>query len=82
MTSSSNFTFKIQFEGVRNGLACQKISEMVMPLAATFSQNKFSTDGLVMKFPPVVGPRHTATNGSITPICRVIGELVSLQVKS
>ena len=58
------------------------VSLFPTPLAATFNQKRFNTDGLVMKHPHVVGPRHALTKGSITPICNEIGALVSLQVRS
>ena len=45
------------------------VSLLPTPLAATFNQKRFKTDGLVMKHPRVVGPRHAFTKGSITPIC-------------
>ena len=50
-------------------------------LAATFSQNKFSTNGLVKKHQQVVGSRQADTNGSITPICKGTGEFVSIHVR-
>ena len=45
------------------------------PLAATFSQKRFKTDGLIMKQSLVVGPKHALTNGNITPICREYGSI-------
>ena len=39
-----------------------QVSLLPTPLATTFSQNKLRTDGLVIKHPLVVGPRHTLGN--------------------
>ena len=46
------------------------------PLAATLSQNRFNTDGLVMKHPHVVGPKQALTKG------KEMGELISLHARS
>ena len=57
------------------------ISLFPTPLVATFNQKRIKTDGLVRKLPYVDGLRQAATKGSITPICREIGEFVSLHVR-
>ena len=59
-----------------------RVSLFPTPLAATLSQNRFNTDGLVMKHPRVVGPKQALTKGNITPICKEMGELISLHVRS
>ena len=43
------------------------VSLLPTPLAATFSQNKLRTEGLVMKQPLVLGPKQALTNGSMNP---------------
>ena len=57
------------------------VSLLPTPLAATLSQKRFKTDGLVMKQLLVAGPKHALTNGNITPICSDMGAFVSMQVK-
>ena len=57
------------------------VSLLPTPLAATFSQKRLRMEGLVMKQPLVVGPRHALTNGNITPICNDMGAFVSMHVK-
>ena len=59
-----------------------RVSLFPTQLAATLSQNRFNTDGLVMKHPRVVGPKQALTKGNITPICKEMGELISLHVRS
>ena len=53
-----------------------------VPLALILSQNKLRTDGHVKNKPFVRGPTQLVTKGSMVPICKSIGELVSLANKS
>ena len=53
-----------------------------VPLAPILSQNKLRTDGWVKNNPLVQGPTQLVTKGSTVPICKSIGEFVSLANKS
>ena len=52
------------------------------PDAMTLIQNKLRTEGRVKKWPLVRGPKHADTKGNTTPICSLIGALVSFQISS